>query len=97
VRNLSEGKPRTPLLGVSTTDIPLQGASSSSTSTAREALGHLVSEVGGLCLAKKALSASARRKLKKARARVSEAGTEGHSATRECRCAQAGRNLDRNP
>jgi hypothetical protein len=35
MRNLSEVKPRTPLLGVSSTDIPLKGASSSSTPTAR--------------------------------------------------------------
>jgi hypothetical protein len=75
VRNLPEDKPRTPLLGVSSSDIPLQGASTSSIPTAREDLGHLVSGVGGLRLAKKALSASARRKLKKTSARASEAGT----------------------
>jgi hypothetical protein len=75
VQNLSEVKAETTLLGVSSTDIPLQGASTSSTPTAGEALGHLVSGVGRLRLAKKALSACTRRKLKKARARASEANT----------------------
>jgi hypothetical protein len=50
VRNLPDVKPRTPLLGVSSSDIPLQGASSFCTPTAREDLGHLVSGVGGLRL-----------------------------------------------
>jgi hypothetical protein len=49
VRNLLKVKPRTPLLGASISGIPLQGASSSSTSTEREDLGHLVSGVDGLC------------------------------------------------
>jgi hypothetical protein len=52
VRNLPEVKPSTPLLGVSSTDIPLQGASSSSIPTVR-GLGHLVSGVDGRHLAKK--------------------------------------------
>jgi hypothetical protein len=52
VRNLPEVKPRAFLLGVGT-DTPLQGASSSNISTASEALGHLVSDVGGLCLTKR--------------------------------------------
>jgi hypothetical protein len=77
VKNLPEVKPKTPLLGVSTTDIPLHGASTSSKPTVGEGLGHLVSRVGGLRLAKKALSGCARRKLKKAQARASEAGTGG--------------------
>jgi hypothetical protein len=64
-------------LGVSSTDIPLQGASTSSTPTAGEAVGHIVSGVGGLRLAKKALSGCARRKLKKPRARASEASIGG--------------------
>jgi hypothetical protein len=72
VRNLPEVKPKIPLLEVSRTDIPLQGASTSSKPTA-EGQGHLVSKVGGLHLAKKALSGCARQKLKKARARASEA------------------------
>jgi hypothetical protein len=38
VRNLPEVKPRTPLLGVSSTDTPLQGASTASIHTAREDL-----------------------------------------------------------
>jgi hypothetical protein len=76
VRNLPEVKPRTLLLGVSSTDIPLQGASSSSIPTVR-GLGHLVSGVGELRLTKKALSGCARQRLKKTRARASEAGTEG--------------------
>jgi hypothetical protein len=60
VRNLSEVKTKTTLYGVSSTDIPLQGAITSSTPTAGEVLGHIVSVVGGLCLAKKAVSGSAR-------------------------------------
>jgi hypothetical protein len=64
-------------LGVSSTDIPLHGASTSSTPTAGEALGHIVSGVGGFHLAKKALSGSAKQKQKKERARGSEARTGG--------------------
>jgi hypothetical protein len=75
VRNLPEFKPRTPLLGFSSADIPLQGAGSSSSPTAREDLGHLVSGGGGLRLAKKVLSGSARQKMKMARARARKAGT----------------------
>jgi hypothetical protein len=77
VRNLPEVKPGTLPLGVSSTDTPLQGTSTSSIPTAGEGLGHLVSGVGGLRLAKNALSGCARRKLKKARARASEAITGG--------------------
>jgi hypothetical protein len=77
VRNLPEVKPRTPLLGVSSTDTPLQGASTSSIPTVGERLGHLVSGVGGLHLAKTVMSGCARWKLKKARAKASEAGTGG--------------------
>jgi hypothetical protein len=77
VRNLSKVRSETTLLGVSRTDTPLQGASTSSIPTAGEGLGHTVSEVGELRLAKKALSGCAKRKLKKARARESEAGTGG--------------------
>jgi hypothetical protein len=43
VRSLPEVKLKTPLLGVSSTDIPLQGASISSIPTAGEDLEHLVS------------------------------------------------------
>jgi hypothetical protein len=77
VRNLPEEKPGTPLLGVSGTDTPLQGVSTFGIPTAGEGLEHLVSGVGGLHLAKKALSGCARQKLKKAKARASEAGTGG--------------------
>jgi hypothetical protein len=73
VRNLPEVKPRVPLSGVSSSDTPLQGASTSSIHTAGESLGYLVSVVGGLCLAKKALSGCARWKIKKVKARASEA------------------------
>jgi hypothetical protein len=76
VRNLPEVKPKTPLSGVSSTDIPLQGASTSSIPTAG-GLEHLVSGVGELRLVKKALSGCARQKLKKARAWASKAGTGG--------------------
>jgi hypothetical protein len=68
-RNLSDVKPGTLLLGVSNTDTPLQEASISNIFTVGEGLGHLLSGVGGLHLAKKALSECARRKLKKAKAR----------------------------
>jgi hypothetical protein len=77
VKHLPEVKPRSPLLRVSSTDTSLQGASTPSIPTAREGLGHPVSGVGGLRLAKKALSGCARWKLKKAKARASEAGTGG--------------------
>ncbi|PNF39616.1 hypothetical protein B7P43_G05680 [Cryptotermes secundus] len=76
VQNLPEAKPKT-LLGVGSTDISLQGASTSSIPAAGEGLGHLVSGVGGPRLAKKALSGCTRRKLRKARAGASKAGTVG--------------------
>jgi hypothetical protein len=41
VRNLPEVKTKTPLLGVSTADIPLQGANTSSKPTVGEGLGRL--------------------------------------------------------
>jgi hypothetical protein len=63
--NLAEVNPRTPPLGISSSDTSLQGANTSSISTAGECLGHLLSGVGGIRLAKKALSGCARRKLKK--------------------------------
>jgi hypothetical protein len=67
VRHLPKVKQKIPLLGVICSDIPLQGASTrtSSTPTAEEGQGHLVSQAGGPHLAKKALSGCARRKLKK--------------------------------
>jgi hypothetical protein len=76
VRNLPEVKPGTSLLGVSNTDIPLLGASISGLPAAGE-VGHLVSGVGRIRLAKKALSGCARRKLKKVKARASKAETWG--------------------
>jgi hypothetical protein len=75
VRNLPKVKPRTPLLGVNSTDTPLQGASSSSIPTEGEGLGQLTSGIGEICLAKKALSGCTRWRLKNVRA--SEAGTGG--------------------
>jgi hypothetical protein len=65
VLNLPQAKTKTTLLGVSSADIPLQGASTSSTPTAGEGLGHIVSGVVGFRLAKKALSGSAKRKQKR--------------------------------
>jgi hypothetical protein len=65
-----------PLLGVSSTDIPLQGAGSSS-KPAAGGLEHLLAGIGGPCLAKKALSGCSKRKLKKARAGAIQAGTGG--------------------
>jgi hypothetical protein len=60
VRNLPEVKPMSPLFGVSSTDTP----STSSIPPGGEGLEHPVSGVGGLHLAKKALSGCARWKLK---------------------------------
>jgi hypothetical protein len=77
VRHLYEVKPKIPLLGVSRTDIPLQGTSTSSKPAAEEGQGHLVSQTGEPRLAKKAKSGSAKRKLKKAKARARDAGTGG--------------------
>jgi hypothetical protein len=74
-RNLPEVKPGTSLLGVSDTDTPLQGASISGLPAAGGEPGQLVSQVGGIHLAKKALSGCARGKLKKAKAEASEAET----------------------
>jgi hypothetical protein len=68
VRNLPEVKPKIPLLGVSSTDIPLQGASTYSKPTGGS-LGHLLSRVGALRLAKKALSRCTRRRLKKSKSK----------------------------
>jgi hypothetical protein len=51
--NQSEVKPGTPLLGVSGSNVPLQGASTSSTHTAGDDLVNIVSGVGGLRLARK--------------------------------------------
>jgi hypothetical protein len=89
VRNLPEVKPGIPLLGINGTDTPLQGIP-----TVGERLGHLVSGAGGLLLAKKALSTCTRRKLKKGKSKGKRSRNWGHSATRKCRHAQAGRNLD---
>jgi hypothetical protein len=77
VRNLPEVKPKIPFLGVCSTEIPLQGASTSSKPTVGEGLAYLISKVDGLRLGKKALSGCTRRKLKKAKARASKAGTGG--------------------
>jgi hypothetical protein len=77
VRYLPEVKPKIPLMGVSHTDIPPQGASASSKPAAGEGQGHSVSQTGGPRLAKKALSGCARRKLKKARGKANEAETGG--------------------
>jgi hypothetical protein len=93
VRNLLQVKPRTPLLGVSSSGIPLQGASSSSTPTAREDLGHLVSGVGGIRLGKKTLSGCARQKLKKAKAKASEARTGGIQQPGNARAPKQGEAL----
>lgn len=76
VQNLPEAKPETTPLGVSSTDIPLQGASTSSIPTVGEGLGPQVPVVSGFRLVKK-LSGCARRKRKMAGARPSEAGTGG--------------------
>jgi hypothetical protein len=97
VRNLSEVKLKILLLGVSRTDIPLQGASISSKPTVGEGQGHLVSKVGGHHLAKKALSGCTRRKLKKAKARTSEAGTGGIQQPRNAGVPNQGETSTNNP
>jgi hypothetical protein len=76
VKNLPEVKPGTSLLGASDTGTPLQGASISGLPAAGE-LGYLVSRIGGIHLAKRALSGCTRWKLIKASARASEAETGG--------------------
>jgi hypothetical protein len=76
-RHLSEIKTRIPLMGVSPTDTPLQGASTSSKPVVEEGQGHLVPQTGELRPAKKALSGSARWKLRKTRAGASKARTGG--------------------
>jgi hypothetical protein len=78
----SEVKSETILLGIISTDIPLQGTSTSSIPTGGEGLGYIVSGVGELRLKKKALSGWTRQKLKKARAKASEAGTLGIQKSR---------------
>jgi hypothetical protein len=67
VRNLPEVKPGTSLLGVSGIYTPLQGASISGLPAVGGELVHLLSGVGGIRLAKKALSGFSRRKLKKSK------------------------------
>jgi hypothetical protein len=64
-------------LGTGDIKTPLQGAGSAGIPVAEGDRGSLVPRIGKLRLAKKALSGCARRKLKKARARSSEAGTGG--------------------
>jgi hypothetical protein len=65
VGNLPSTKPETTPLGVSSTNILLKGASTSSIPTVGEGLVHLVSGVSGFRLAKKALSGCTKRKLKR--------------------------------
>jgi hypothetical protein len=76
-RHLPEVKSKVSLIGVSLTDIPLQGASTSSKHAVRERQGLLVPQTGELRLLKEALSGSARRKLRKSRIGDSEAITGG--------------------
>jgi hypothetical protein len=77
VRNLPEVEPGTSLLGASDTNTPLQGAGSTGIPVEGGDQGSLVPRIGELRLAKKALSRCARRKLKKTKAKSSEAGTGG--------------------
>jgi hypothetical protein len=74
-RHLPEVKTKIALMGVSLTDTPLQGASTSSKPAVEKGQGRLVPQTGELRPAKKALSGSVRRKLKKTRAGASEART----------------------
>jgi hypothetical protein len=75
--NLPEAQQKSPLLRISSTDIPLKGADFPSKPAAGEGAGHLFPRVSGPRLAKKALSGCAKRKLKKARAGRSQAETGG--------------------
>jgi hypothetical protein len=77
VRNLPEVKPGTSLLGASGINTPLHGAGSSGIPAAGGDQECLVPGIGERRLAKKALSGCARRKLEKAKAKSSEAGTWG--------------------
>jgi hypothetical protein len=74
-RHLPEVKTKIPLMGVSLTDTPLQGASTSSKPAVGQ--GRLVPQTGEVHTAKKALSGSARQKLRKTRAGASKARTGG--------------------
>jgi hypothetical protein len=69
VQNLPGAKPKMTPLGVSNTDIPLQGASIFSILTVGGGLRHLISGVGGFRLANKSLSGCARRKMKRQKLR----------------------------
>jgi hypothetical protein len=60
VRNLPEAEPGTSLLGASGINTPLQGADSTGIPVAGGDQGSLVPKIGGLRLAKKALSGCAR-------------------------------------
>jgi hypothetical protein len=75
VRNLPKVTSRTLLSEVSSSDIPLQGASSFSTPTEGKSLKHLASGVGRLHLVRTKLSGSTRQMLKKATA--SQVGIRG--------------------
>jgi hypothetical protein len=77
VRNLPEVEPGTSLLGASGIDTTIQGVGSTGIPAVGRAQGSLLPSIGGFLLAKKALSGCARRKLKKAKAKSSEAGTGG--------------------
>jgi hypothetical protein len=77
VRNRPEVEPGTSLLGASGIDTTIQGADSTGIPAVGGDQKSLVPSIGGFHLAKKALSGCARRKLKKAKAKSSEAGTGG--------------------
>jgi hypothetical protein len=74
-RNLPEVELGTSFSGTGGINTPLQGAGSAGISVAGGDQGSLVPRIGELCLSKKALSGCAIRKLKKAKANSSEAGT----------------------
>jgi hypothetical protein len=77
MRNLPEVEPGTSLLGALGIDTTIQGAGSTGIPEVGGDQGSLVPSIGGFRLAKKELSGCARRKLKKAKAKSSEAGTGG--------------------
>jgi hypothetical protein len=97
VRNLFEVKQDVFLLEVSYTDTPLQGASISGLPAAKGEPEHLVSGVGGIRLAKKALSGCARRKLKRVKARASEAETGGIQQVGNASAPKQGESFTKTP
>jgi hypothetical protein len=91
LRNLPDVTSRTVLLGVSSSDTPMQGASSLSIPAQGEGLRHLASGTGRLHLSRTEPSGCARQKLKKASA--SQAGTRSTQQVRNVGMSKLGETL----